>query len=226
MDTIPHASSSPQSTSSPAPLRILLVEDHTIVREGTRELLEQERDLTVAAAVGTAEEALACCSTLTPDIVLVDLHLPGMDGISLIRLLSQAAPSVRSIMLSAFGDPIYVTHAFAAGASGYLLKTASPDELAAAVRSVAAGASVLDRSLSPLLTAPLIPPSLLDGLSPREKEILALLADGHSNKEMAQELHLSVRTVESYASHLYVKLNVRTRTEAVVAALRLREASL
>ena len=177
----------------------------------------------MAAAVATGEEALRACRELAPDIALVDLHLPDMDGISLIRLMSRTAPRVRTLMLSAFGDPIYVTHALAAGASGYLLKTASPEELASAVRAVAAGAAVIDRSLAPGLAAPGSTQSPLQNLSQREQELLGLLVNGKSNKEIAKTLDLSVRTVESYASHLYVKLNVRTRTEAVLAALKLRE---
>ncbi len=225
MNTSSSSSSSSSNRCPNSPIRLILVEDHTIVREGTRELLEQEDDLTIQAAVGSAEEALICVANLQPDIVLVDLHLPDMDGISLVQAIAKTAPAIRTIMLSAFGDPVYVMHAFAAGASGYLLKTASSEELVAAVRSVAAGSTVIDRSLPQLLSTPA--PSAVPHvvLSHREQEILALLVDGQSNKEISQSLNLSVRTVESYASHLYVKLNVRTRTEAVLASLKFREGS-
>lgn len=203
-----------------ASFAVVLVEDHRIVREGTRQLLEHDPDIRVVGEASTGEDAVRLALELEPSVMLVDIQLKDMNGIDVIRNVARIAPQVRCVVLSAYDDYVYITEAFEAGAYGYLLKTVSAVELIAAVRTVAAGATVTDDRISQRLMERWRrkrPP--MERLTPRETEVLRLLVKGSSNKEMAHELDLGLRTVEGYVSNVFAKCGVRSRTEAVLFAL-------
>lgn len=205
-------------------VRILIVEDHALVREGTAQLLEEAADMHVVGECGTAEEGGVLVNELSPDVVLVDVNLPGASGLSLARELSQRRPPVPALVVSAYDDHAYVAEALEIGVGGYLLKTASGRELVEAVRLVAAGVFVLDGAVSSKLgrrRRPGAPGDREPGvLTPREAEVLALVTEGRSNKQIAAELSLGLRTVESHVSNVLAKLGASSRTEAVAHALR------
>ncbi len=214
-----------ESAAAPAagrrPLRIVVVEDHALVREGTAELLEREPGITVAGQASSAEEGLQLIGSLRPDVVLVDVELPGMNGIALARAVAGQAAAARVLILSAYDDYAYVIGALEAGVAGYLLKTATARELADAVRTAASGALVLDEAISRRLTrrwrdAPQRPSP---GLTARETEVLRLVARGLPNRQIASELGLGLRTVESHVSSILSKLGLTSRTEAALYAV-------
>jgi len=211
----------PSRPSAFRPVRIVLVEDHAVVREGTAELLEHEPDLTVVGQAGSAEDALDLLGDLRPDIALVDIELPGMNGIAFAQAAAQRLPGLRVILLSAYDDYAYVIGALESGVAGYLLKTASAQEVCNAVRTAAGGALVLDEAISRRLTrrwrAGATAPTAT--LTARESEVLRLIARGLSNKQIASQLGLGLRTVESHVSNLLAKLGLSTRTEAALYAV-------
>ncbi len=201
-------------------IRIVVVEDHALVREGTTELLEREPGCTVAGQAGSAEEALPLIRDLRPDVALVDVELPGMNGIALARAVAEQVPDTRVIMLSAYDDYAYVIGALEAGVSGYLLKTSTARELGNAVRTAAGGTLVLDEEISRRLsrrwrTGSGNPPVF----TPRETEVLNLIARGLPNKQIASQLGLGLRTVETHVSSVLGKLGVTSRTEAALYAV-------
>lgn len=199
---------------------VVLVEDHRIVREGTRSLLDRDPEIDVVAEAGDCATAVRLARELRPAVMLVDIQLPDGSGIDVIRDVGAAAPDTRCVILSAFDDYVYVTEAFAAGASGYLLKTAGAAELIGAVRAVSSGATVTDDRISRRLLErwqPAMPTP--ERLTPREVHVLALLSRGRSNKQIARELGVGLRTVEGHVSNLLAKCNVRSRTEAALFAV-------
>jgi two-component system response regulator DevR len=202
-------------------IRVLIVEDHALVREGTAELLERDPEIRVVGLAASAEEALAMVGDVRPDVALVDVELPGMNGLSLAGALGERAPELQVLMVSAYDDYAYVTEALQVGVGGYLLKTASSQELLNAVRTVAGGALVLDAAISQRLTRrwghPNGPPTA--ELTARETDVLRLLGRGMSNKKIAEMLGLGVRTVESHVSNVLAKLGVESRTEAALVAV-------
>jgi len=201
-------------------IAVLLVEDHRIVREGTRSLLEQDAGIRVAGEAAGGEEAVALARQLRPRVMLVDVQLDGMSGIEVIRTVAAEMPEVRCVVLSAYDDYVYVTEAFEAGASGYLLKTAGAEELVSAVRAVASGATVTDERVTRrLLDRWRRGPAAREALTAREGDVLRLLATGGSNKEIARQLGVGLRTVEGYVSSILAKCGVRSRTEAVLYAM-------
>jgi DNA-binding NarL/FixJ family response regulator len=200
------------------PTRVVLIDDHALVREGTAELLSREPGLHVVGQAGTAAQGLALIARLRPDVALVDMNLPDRSGLAVAREARAHHPQVRILVLSAYDDYAYLTEALSAGVAGYLLKTASARELTDAVRAVADGVFVLTPALSARLARRTgrmraAPPGQV--LSERETEVLAALAAGRSNKEIAATLHLGLRTVEAHVSSLLAKLGVSSRTEAV-----------
>ncbi len=211
----------PAGSGSRRPIGILVVEDHGLVREGTAELLERDPGLTVLGQAASAEQALELIGPLSPDVALVDVELPGMNGIALAREIAARSAKTRVLVLSAYDDYAYVIGALEAGVAGYLLKTASARELADAVRTAAGGALVLDESISRRLTRRWR--SGLDNapapLTARESEVLALIAQGMSNKQIAGALALGLRTVESHVSSVLGKLGLGSRTEAALYAV-------
>ena len=201
-------------------IRVVVVDDHTLHRDGTRQILEAYPDLQVVGDADSGELALALVNKLHPDVVLMDIRLPGMNGIEVTRRLTRDHPDVRVIMVSAYDDDEYVRGALEAGAAGYLRKTAPGRELVQAVRSVATGASVLQSGLAARLLISSRPPEPgVSDLTERELGVLRLLMDGLHNREVAARLGISTRTVDRHCDNIYAKLGVSSRTEAVVRAI-------
>ncbi len=213
------AARTPEATVG-EPIRVLIVDDHALVREGTRELLLQDPGLAVVATAGSGEEALEALAAHRPDVALVDVNLPSMSGLELARIILSDYPGTRVLVLSAYDDYAYIAEALEVGVGGYLLKTASGKELVDAVRAVVDGVFVLDRQVSKrLVRRREAPAPTVGSLTPRETAVLEQLALGRSNKQIAQELSLGIRTVEGYVSNILAKLGVGSRTEAVTHAI-------
>ncbi|MFI5035641.1 MAG: response regulator [Acidimicrobiales bacterium] len=206
--------------ASASPIRVVIVDDHALVREGTAQLLRQVTDVDVVGEAGTGEEALIVLQELRPDVALIDVNLPGMSGLELARRVAASVADTRVLMVSAYDDYAYVAEALEIGVGGYLLKTASARELVDAVRAVADGVFVLDRAVSGRLSRrSRNDQSSAEALTRRETDVLELLARGRSNKQIAKELQLGLRTVEGHVSNVLAKLGVQSRTEAVAYAL-------
>src|SRR5918996_5433655 len=199
--------------------RCLAVDDHSVVRQGLGLLLEGSDEIELVGVVQNGEEAIEAVRELQPDVVLMDVRLPGIDGISAVKRIHQVAPNVQFVVFSAYGDKRLLTDAIAAGARGYVMKGAPPEDLLRAIRTVADGKAFVDPSLSPALL-------MTDGadgdqpLSEREREILQLLAEGFHTEEVARRIGLSVETVKSDTKRVIAKLQADTRTHAVAIALR------
>ena len=208
-------------------IRVLLADDHVLVREGTRQLLSQEPDLLVVAEAGDGEEAVRLAAETHPDVALIDIAMPKLNGIEATKQIKSISPTTAVLILSAYDDDQYVFALLEAGAAGYLLKNVRGRELIEAVRSVYAGESVLHpviaRKVIDRLNLPVSSTSeetTDQSLTERELEVLSLAAKGLSNKDIADQLYLSARTVQAHLSTIFSKLEVGSRTEAVVLALR------
>lgn len=206
-------------------IRILLVDDHALVREGTRRLLETESDVVVVAEASSGEEALAIARKLLPDIAVMDIAMPGMGGIEATRALKKDCPETAVLVLSAYDDEPYLLALLDVGAAGFLLKNIHGEELIKAIRAVARGESVLHPSIAEkmmrrLSAHPDIVPHPINLLSEREFAVLRLAARGLLNKEIAARMGLSIRTVHSHLANIFMKMHVGSRTEAVLLALR------
>lgn len=204
------------------PLRILLVDDHRVVRAGLRMLLESEDGLEVVDEAGDIRDAVFKTRRHVPDLIVLDVRLPDGDGVESIGQLRMEAPEAKILILSMEDDAHHVRHAFANGAAGYVLKDAAEEELATAVREVAAG----NRYLHPELGARLMEADLeereraaADPLSDREHEVLLLLAQGHTNQEIAAKLYISTRTAETHRAHIMQKLGFKARSDLVQYAI-------
>ncbi|MFP5328454.1 MAG: response regulator [Acidimicrobiia bacterium] len=208
-------------------IRIVLCDDHAVVRSGLRHILEAEGDLEVVGEAGSAAEAVEVATSSRPDVFVMDLGLPDRSGIAATADVCAVSPGTRVLVLSVHDDVAYLRRAFDAGATGYLVKEAADVELVQAVRQVAAGKQYVHPTLGAALLAPDAPAARPAGpggeLSVREVEVLALIANGLTNTEIAERLYVSVRTVETHRAHIHQKLNVRTRAELVRVA---REAAL
>ena len=201
-------------------IRVVVVDDHALHRDGTRQILEAHPDLQVVGEAASGEVALALVNQLRPDVVLLDIRLPGMNGIEVAAQLTRDHPDVRVLMVSAYDEDEYVRGALEAGAAGYLRKTAPGKELVQAVRAVAGGASVLQSGLAArLLISTRQPKQGAADLTERELAVLRLLASGLHNREVAARLGISTRTVDRHCDNIYAKLGVGSRTEAVVRAI-------
>jgi DNA-binding NarL/FixJ family response regulator len=192
----------------------MLVDDHALVREGIRQILERERDIVVVGEAERGDVALELLRGLLPDVVLLDVRMPGMSGIETARSIRRDHPSVRILMLSAYPD--FAVDAFRAGASGYVLKTAGSGQLVAAIRSVSSGSMVIH---GPLVEGLSIVDSggrsaRADLLSPREDKILSLIARGLTNRAIAREMGIAPRTADQHVHNIFVKVRVRSRAEA------------
>lgn len=207
-------------------IRMLLVDDHAVVRTGLRMLLESEPEIEIAGEAGTAQEALALVTELTPDVVLMDISLPDLSGIDATREIKQRAPQVAVVALTIHEDEEYFFKMLQAGASGYVPKRAAPEELLTAIRTAAAGEVYLYPSLAKLLVQDYLTRKreaatpAAGELTEREEEILAYLADGASTQEIAEILSISPKTVARHRENIMRKLNLHSRTELVKYAIR------
>ena len=202
--------------------RVLIVDDHAVVRSGLRLVLEAEDDLEPVGEAGSAREAIFEARTTKPDVILLDVVMPEQSGLEAIPTLLRESPDVKICVLSMQDDPHYAREAFAAGASGYVLKEAADNEVVQAVREVAAGGRYLDPELGARLVAAESEErkrAAEDPLSERESEVLRLLALGHTNQEIAKQLFISVRTAETHRAHIMQKLGLSSRAELVRYAL-------
>jgi DNA-binding NarL/FixJ family response regulator len=208
-------------------LRVLLADDHGIVRRGMKALLENESDIEVAGEAADGREALKLCLSLDPDVAIVDIAMPQLNGIDVTAQALKQLPRLKVIMLSMYADESYVLRALMAGAKGYLLKEATEEDLLPAVRAVAAGKSFFSPAISSVLLEDYVRQLQQRGLedsyhllTDREKEVLQLLAEGRSNKEVAQLLDVGLSTVETHRANLMQKLGLHNTAEIVLYAVR------
>lgn len=201
------------------PVRLLLVDDHEMVRTGLRTFLDLQPDMTVVGEAGSAEEALAVLPQTAPDIVLLDLVLPGMSGLQAIQPLREALPDVKIVVLTSFAGRDQVLPAVRAGVAGYLLKDVGPAELAESLRVVARGGTPLHPDVATTVVAD-ASSAAHDALTPRELEVLRLVARGLSNRLVARELGLAEKTVKAHMGAVLAKLGVADRTQAALYAVR------
>ncbi len=221
-------------TELPLKIRILVVDDHTLFRRGLTALLHRDSQFEVVGDAGDAGEAQRRAQALQPDVILLDNHLPGVTGVDALPALREAAPAARVLMLTVSEDERDLAGALRAGASGYLLKTIEGDALAAAIRRVMRGESIVAEEMTGKLVAayrdaatpqpaqvvePAAPASRLHALSPREQDILRGIANGHGNKEIARSLGIAETTVKIHVQHILRKLDVSSRVQAAVIAV-------
>jgi DNA-binding NarL/FixJ family response regulator len=206
-------------------IRVAIADDHAVVRQGLRTFLELQEGMDVVGEAADGEEAVALVERTAPDVVLLDLVMPRVDGLEAIRRIRERAPATRILVLTSFADDNTVLPAVRAGAAGYLLKDVQPPELAGAIRTVHAGEALLAPAVATMLVEQL---AAEDGagvergehLTPRELEVLGLLARGRANKAIALDLGVSERTVKTHVSNILGKLNLTDRTQAAVYAVR------
>lgn len=206
----------------PKPINVLIVDDHDMLREGLASFLRAFHDLKMVGEASGGSEAIRLCRELKPDVVLIDLIMPEVDGVTAIQIIHQEIPEIHIIALSSFNDDSLVKGAIRAGATGYLLKNVSANRLAEAIRASHAGLPTLSPEIAQTILykhdTPVVPTG--NKLSQREKEVLNLIISGLSNAEIGQQLNISTYTVKNHVSNILVKMNVSSRTEAVSQALQ------
>jgi DNA-binding NarL/FixJ family response regulator len=204
-----------------APLRILLADDHPVVRQGLKTFLDLQPDMEVAGEAATGAEAVARAEELRPDVVLLDLVMPDLGGIEAARRIREVSPETKVIVLTSYAEDENVIPALKAGASGYVLKDVEPAELADAVRRVHRGEAVLHPAIAARVLREVVEPEPdRDTLTARERDVLRLLAQGLPNKLIARELRIGERTVKTHVSSIFAKLGVTDRTQAALYAVR------
>lgn len=201
----------------PEPIRLLIADDHPIVRQGLRTFLDLQPDLTVVAEARDGDEALALIAAHAPDVVLLDLRMPGTDGPGVLARLAATGAACKVIVLTSVTEAARVPEAVAAGAAGFLYKDIDPDSLAQAIRSVADGQVIFAREAMTAMTSP--GSKAASTLTAREREVLALVAAGRSNREIARQLSVAEKTVKAHLSSLFRKLGVTDRTQAALYAV-------
>jgi two-component system, NarL family, response regulator LiaR len=208
-------------------IRIVIADDHAVLREGMRNLLQQEKDFDVIGEAGDGEEAVKISSEMKPDVIIMDIVMPKLSGIEATRLIKQSSPASAVLILTAYSDISYILGLLEAGACGYLLKSARGTEVVGAIRAVRSGESVLDSVVTRKLLKRVAGPTS-DGtsrqaggqLTLRENEILRLAAAGMSNKEIADKLFLSLRTVKAHLTNIFNKMGCGSRTDAIIKGLK------
>ena len=206
-------------------IKVLIADDHVLVREGTRRILEAEQDLKVVAEAGDGEEAVALISALKPDVAIVDIAMPKLDGIEVTKKIKECCPATAVLILTAYDDDQFIFRLLEAGAAGYLLKSVHSQELVEAVRALNQGESVLHpavarKVLDYFASGKIRKQDPFETLSQREMEIIKLVTRGLSNKDIADQLFISMRTVQHHLGSIFSKLGVGSRTEAAIRALK------
>jgi len=210
-------------------LRILIADDHPLFRKGMRALLESLPEMEVVGEAATGEEAMALAASLAPDVIVMDLQMPGGSGLAATRAILNASPHIRILIVTLFEDSESVFTALRAGARGYILKDADAGEIARAIQAVGQGEAIFSPAIANRLMDffatphPAVPKEMFFMLTEREREILGLIAQGHTNADIARQLSLSVKTVHNYVSNIFSKLQVADRAQAIIRA---REAGL
>jgi two-component system, NarL family, response regulator LiaR len=210
-----------------AKIRILIADDHAVLREGMCNLLQQEKDFEIVGEAGDGDEAVRIANETKPDVILMDIVMPKLSGIEATRMIKQSSPASAVLILTAYSDISYILGLLEAGACGYLLKSARSTEVAGAIRAVRSGESVLDSVVTQKLLKRVVGPSTgstqrqVGGqLTLRENEILRLAAGGMSNKEIADKLFLSLRTVKAHLTNIFNKMGCGSRTDAIIKGLK------
>jgi DNA-binding NarL/FixJ family response regulator len=202
-------------------IRVLVADDHAVVREGLRTFLRLQHGIEVVGEAADGAQAVAESARLEPDVVLMDLVMPELDGIEAMRRIREQRPATRVIVLTSFGDDDRLLPAVRAGAAGYLLKSAQPQEVVRAIRAAHAGEAVIDpKAAGRLLDVLAAAQTATQGLTPRERDVLALIGRGLPNKTIARELGLAEKTVKAHIGHIFAKLGVTDRTQAALYAVR------
>lgn len=208
------------------PLRLLIADDHTLVRQGLRRILEGQPGWEVVAETGDGREAVRLAAELRPDVVLLDIAMPHLNGVEAMQQIERRVPGVRVLVLSMYSDEAYVTRAIRAGASGYLLKDSADTDLIKGITAVAQGKSFFSPAAARVIVDNYARPTAtgvadrFDSLSEREREVFQLVAEGYSNKEVAELLHISPATVETHRAHVMEKLDLHSTAELVLCAVR------
>ena len=206
-------------------IRVLLADDHAIVRTGIRQFLEREKGIEIVAEAGDGEEARQLIEKHRPDVAVLDIQMPKASGIEVTRWVRQNHPGLGVLILTAYDDDPYVLAVLQAGANGFVMKTATPDEIIQAVKDVNDGKSVMDASITQKLlthlTSPAPTPMVEEPLTAREMDVLQLVAKGYTNKAIGVQLSISDRTVQGHLAHIFSKLQAASRTEAVMRAVSL-----
>jgi DNA-binding NarL/FixJ family response regulator len=211
------------------PLRVLIADDHPVFRNGMRALLNSTPDIEVAGEASTGDEVIALAASLQPDVILMDVQMPGVGGIEATRRILHTSPHIMILVVTMFEDEESVFAALRAGARGYVLKGASPTEMVRAIQAVGSGEAIFSPAIAQRLIEffaaprPVAPPQVFPELTDREREVLALMAQGRRNPEIAQALVISMKTVRNHVSNIFSKLQVADRAQAI---LRAREAGL
>lgn len=209
-------------------IRVVIADDHAIVREGVRMILSAHPDIQVVAEAATGHQALAMAQATRPDVVIMDISMPGMTGIEATAQIRQRLPEVNVIALTMHEDDHYVFQLLRAGAAGYVLKRAAATDLVDAVRAASRGEAFLYPSVARTVVQDYLKrlesgeasPAQFDGLTPREREVLSLIAEGNTNQEIASRLYISIKTVQTHRAHIFEKLGLHDRTELVRYAIR------